>query len=119
MTTSKMSLEGRSASSSTSHLGYELDVEYSAKDIPLSTDNLDYHELDSFFKTPIEWEKIKKHCSSFIAINSDNDQYVPLKEADVFREKLGAKVIIEHDKGHMGKSDKVAELPSMLEAVKE
>lgn len=30
----------------TSHLGYELDVEYSAKDIPLSTDNLDYHGIE-------------------------------------------------------------------------
>jgi len=82
------------------------------------TDPLGYKEIESFFKTPIEWDKIKQHCSNFVAINSDNDQYVPLKHADIFKEKLGAKVIIEHGKGHMGGSENMKELPSALEAVK-
>jgi predicted alpha/beta hydrolase family esterase len=83
------------------------------------TDDLGYKEFDSFFQTPIEWDKIKQHCRDFVAIHSDNDQYVPLKHADIFKERLGAKVIIEHDKRHMGPEDKLMELPSALESVKE
>jgi len=82
------------------------------------TDNLGYKEMDSFFQTPIEWDNIRQHCIDFVAIHSDNDQYVPLKHADIFKEKLGAKVIIEHNKRHMGPEDKLMELPSALEAVK-
>ena len=82
------------------------------------TDPLGYKELESFFRKPISWEKIREHCSDFTAIHSDNDPYVPLKYADIFREKLNARVVIEHGKGHMGESDKTKELPSALEAVK-
>jgi len=82
-------------------------------------DPLGFKELESFFQSPIEWDKIRQHCDSFVAINSDDDQYVPLKHVDIFKEKLGAKVVIEHDKRHMGPEDKTMELPSVLEAVKE
>lgn len=81
------------------------------------TDALGYKEIESFFRTPIEWGKIRQHCSKFVAINSDNDQYVPLRHADIFKEKLGAKVIIEHGKGHMGGSENLKELPSVLESI--
>ena len=83
------------------------------------TDALGYKEIESFFQKPIEWDKIRHHCSKFVAINSDNDPYVPLKHADVFNEKLGAKTIIENNKGHMSGSANIKELPSVLEAVTE
>jgi predicted alpha/beta hydrolase family esterase len=82
------------------------------------TDPLGYRELENYFQKPIDWEKIKKHCSDFVAINSDNDPYVPLKHADAFRERLGARIIIEHGKGHMSDSANIKELPSVLKAVK-
>jgi len=44
------------------------------------TDNLDFKEIKSFFEAPIDFEKIKNHCSNFVAIHSDNDPYVSLKE---------------------------------------
>jgi hypothetical protein len=53
-----------------------------------------------WLETPIDWEKIKKHCPKFIAIFSDDDPYVYLEEGDLFKEKLGAKVIVEHKMGH-------------------
>lgn len=31
-------------------------------------------ELSSFFQTPINWKKIKKHCNKFVAIHSDDDE---------------------------------------------
>lgn len=80
-------------------------------------DNLGYKELDNYFQKPIGWKRIKSHCSDFVAIHSDNDQYVPMKHADAFRKELGAKVIVEHQKGHMSGEDNIKELPSVLEAV--
>ena len=52
------------------------------------TSNLGYKELQSFFKTPINWKKIKAQCKKFIAIHSDNDPYVSLHYANFFKEKL-------------------------------
>lgn len=63
-------------------------------------DNLGYEELNNFFETPINFEKIKSKAWHFLAINSDNDPYVPLKHGDFLKEKLGAKLIIKHNMGH-------------------
>ena len=83
------------------------------------SDYLGFKEIENFFERPIQWEKIRKHCSDFTAIHSDNDPYVPLKYADIFKERLGAKIIIEHGKGHMGGKDKTNELLSVLKALEE
>jgi len=81
------------------------------------TDDLGYEELSNYFQKPIEWDNIKEHCKRFIAIHSDNDKYVDLKHGDIFKEKLGAEIIIKHQKGHFSGSDGTKELPSALEAV--
>lgn len=68
--------------------------------------------------TPIDFEKISTVCPRITAIFSDNDPFVSLKESSVaFKEKLGAKIVIEHDKGHFSGSDGITELPSALQAV--
>lgn len=64
------------------------------------TDDLGYEELKNFFETEINFEKIKQKTSTFIIILSDNDPYVDLKYGDIFKEKLGADVIILNNKGH-------------------
>lgn len=81
------------------------------------SDTLNYKELGTFFTKPIEWEKIKSHCENFVAIFSDNDPYVPLKHAEIFKEKLGAEIIIEHNMKHFSGDDGVNELPVALESV--
>lgn len=83
------------------------------------TDNLGYKELDNYFSKPIEWEKIKTACSRFVAIHSTNDPYVPMKHGEIFREKLGAKIVVEEKKGHMGGSDNLKDLQSAVDAVVE
>ena len=70
-----------------------------------------------WLETPIDWEKAKSHTANFTAIFSDNDPFVPVADAGVFREKLGAEVITEKGKGHFSGSDGVTELPSALEAI--
>lgn len=78
------------------------------------SDNLGFKEIDSFFSKPIGWEKIKSRCGKFAAINSKNDVYVPLKHGKIFREKLGAELIVKDKMGHFSR---VRELPDALETV--
>ena len=58
---------------------------------------------------------IKKHTDKFVCILSDNDSYVPLSNAELFKEKLNAKIIIEHDKGHYTAGDNVKENRTVVE----
>jgi hypothetical protein len=81
------------------------------------TSNLGYKELESFFPTFVDWDKVKQHCSKFVAIHSDNDPYVSLHYADLFKENLGAQIIIKESMKHFSGDDGVNELPDALESV--
>lgn len=72
-----------------------------------------------WIETPIDTEKIKTVCQKFTAIFSDNDPYVPVSDAEIFRERLNAKIIIEHNRGHMGGHDNLKEFPLVLNELTE
>ena len=76
-------------------------------------------ELSSFFKKPINWSKIKKHCPRFITIHSDNDPYVPLSHGHLFKEKLGAKLICRQNNKQLSGDYEIFQLPSALAALLE
>ncbi|MFA5841465.1 MAG: alpha/beta hydrolase [Candidatus Paceibacterota bacterium] len=65
----------------------------------------------------INWDKVRPCAGKFVGIFSDNDELVPLTDSEIFREKLGAQIIIEHNKGHFSGEDGVTELPSALQAI--
>jgi hypothetical protein len=48
----------------------------------------------------IKFSKVKPKIGKAVALFSDNDPWVPLSDSKIFRKKLGAKIIIEHNKGH-------------------
>lgn len=81
------------------------------------TTTLGYSEFNSFYSNPIDYEKIKSRCMGVVAIHSDNDPFVPINYGDIFKEKLNARVVMEHDMGHFSVDKNVTELPSALEAV--
>jgi len=68
--------------------------------------------------TPIDFDKIKT-LAKYIAFFSDNDPDVDMDDSEIFSEKLNAKIIIEHDKGHFSDDAGVFELHSLLHEVKE
>jgi predicted alpha/beta hydrolase family esterase len=69
-----------------------------------------------WLETPINFEKVLQKTNKFTAIFSDNDPHVPIEEAEFFKEKLGAKTMIEHNKSHFsGDEDGIKELPIALE----
>ena len=67
-----------------------------------------------WIKIPINFDKIKNHTENFILINSDNDPYVPVSDAEIFKEKLGAKILFEHNKGHISAEDGIKSIPIVL-----
>ncbi|MEK7178274.1 MAG: alpha/beta hydrolase [Patescibacteria group bacterium] len=70
-----------------------------------------------WLETPLNWDKIKSRANKFVAIFSDNDMIIPFSDSEIFKEKLNAKIIIEHQKGHFSGSDGIKELPSALSAI--
>lgn len=70
-----------------------------------------------WLETPIDWQKVKSRAKRFTAIFSDSDPLVPLGDSEIFKENLGAAIIIEHQKGHFSGSDGVTELPSARDAI--
>ena len=72
---------------------------------------------DHWLKRPINFGKVRKHLPKSIAIFSDNDSYVPLDNQDDFKNKLGSKIIVEHNKGHFNTIAGIGtiELPVVLE----
>jgi len=73
----------------------------------------------AWLETPIDYEKIATHTNNFVGIFSDNDPFVPLLENEtLLKEKLNAKTIVLHNKGHFTGEDNVTELPEVLEILK-
>lgn len=70
-----------------------------------------------WIETPIDFEKIERHTQNFFAIFSDDDEVVPISNKEIFEQKLGAKTIVEHGKGHFSGTDGVTELPAVLETI--
>ena len=70
-----------------------------------------------WLETGIDLKKVRDRLSKSVAIFSDNDPYVPLNNKEEYENKLGSKIIIEHNKGHFNPSDGVTEFPVALDAV--
>lgn len=85
------------------------------------TEDLGFKELKSFFARPLDFAEIKAHASKFVAINSDNDPYVPVRYGEELRDELGAKLIVKHKmghfSGHVGDPGTCESLPDVADAV--
>lgn len=76
-------------------------------------------EFESFFRTPLDFEKVRRVTGKFIAIHSNNDPVVPFVQGELFQNKLGAKLIVVPNGGHFDIDDGFAEFPVVLESVLE
>lgn len=72
---------------------------------------------ESWLQTPIDFDKIRNTTLEMVAIQSDNDPYVPFADAEEFNKFLGAKIIIEHNAGHISGEDGIISLPNALTAL--
>jgi len=67
----------------------------------------------AWLETPIDFEKLKRN--KIVAIFSDNDEFVPVSDSKLFEERLNAKIIIEHNRGHFDDEANIKELPIVLD----
>jgi predicted alpha/beta hydrolase family esterase len=67
-----------------------------------------------WLETPINTDKIKTLTKNIVAVFSDDDPDVSLDDSKLFKERLGAKIIVEHNKGHFSDDACVTELPVVL-----
>jgi len=68
-----------------------------------------------WIETPINYERVMRAANVIVAIFSDDDPAVPLSDAELFRERLGATIIVERGKGHFSGSDNITTLPVVAE----
>ena len=72
-----------------------------------------------WINTPIDFDKIKQKISRITVFLSSNEPYGCVKENEkTFKEKLGAKVIIEKNKGHFTEKDGIVEIPEVIDIIK-
>ncbi len=72
-----------------------------------------------WMETPINWKKVKSNIKNqAICIFSDNDPYVPLSNADLFKKELNAKIIIEHNKYHFDIANNITENKTAVDEIK-
>ncbi|MEK7101543.1 MAG: alpha/beta hydrolase [Patescibacteria group bacterium] len=68
--------------------------------------------------TPIDFESLKQKTSHYVLILSDDDPWVPVDTTKKqFEKNVGAKVIIEHHKGHFTEEDGITEVPMVIKEV--
>jgi uncharacterized protein len=102
------------------------------------SESLGIPEIESFFQKPLDYEKIKRSVrniptpsraaratppergiitSGFVAINSDDDPYVPMSQGKILEKELGAELIVMHNCGHLNAGTGFFELPIVLEKI--
>lgn len=64
-----------------------------------------------WIQTPINLKRIRQKKNTFVALFSDNDPYVPIENASVYEQLVGAKIFIEKNQGHFSEHDGVTSLP--------
>lgn len=74
--------------------------------------------LADFCNLPLDYDKVKKHAREFVMVASDNDHLIPLSASEELGQKLGARMVVEHNKlGHFVTG--VKEIPSLLNIILE
>lgn len=84
-------------------------------------ESLEIEEISNFFETPIDLEKVKTKAKHFTTIHSDDDPFVPLKHGDIFKEKLGAELIVKrgmkHFSGPFDDQESCLSLPDVAQTI--
>ncbi len=70
-----------------------------------------------WLETQIDTDKVRDSAGKIIAIFCDDDLYVPISNAETFKKRLNAEIIMQTGKGHFSGEDGVTELPEALDAI--
>lgn len=76
--------------------------------------NIGIPQISEFYSLPVDVTKARVHTDKFVMIHSDNDEDVPFEKAMEFKNQLNAKLILEHNMGHISEDAGIRQLPSAL-----
>lgn len=68
-----------------------------------------------WLETPINCEKVKEHVGKILAIFSTDDDCVPVSDSEIFKDKLGAEIIIKENEKHFNKTKEIKEIIEFIE----
>lgn len=71
-----------------------------------------------FFRTPFNWDKIKRNCRRFFAYNGDNDPYVPLDKGRELARHLDIQLQIIKGGGHINEAAGFTRFERILQDIK-
>src|SRR3989344_70783 len=82
------------------------------------TDLGDQNEKESgYYNDPWQWEKIKKNASWIVQFASQDDPYIPIKEARYIHEQLSSEYHEYNDEGHFGSDVNKEEFPELIQVI--
>ncbi len=67
-----------------------------------------------WINTKIDFDRIRRHMEKSLCIFSDDDNWVASSEHKIFREELGAKIIIKKGMGHFDDAEQIPEVLKFL-----
>lgn len=72
-----------------------------------------------FFNVKWNWKKVRNSCKEFIFIYSDDDPYVPARQAEILNEKLGGELVCIHGAKHFSSNTnpRFKKFPEILEFI--
>lgn len=73
--------------------------------------------LGPWIERSIDLSKAKAHSERFVSVFSDNDPFIPLGDSDIFKAKLGSKIIVIPRGGHFSGSEGYSELHVALNEI--
>ena len=80
--------------------------------------NEDFDKINNtFYNKDFDWERIRNNSQNISVFHGDNDPYVPVKEAGDLAEKLGVKVRLIKEGGHLNESAGYTEFSDLLSAL--
>jgi len=105
-------LDGKLSAEGEEHIGGAIFVSGFATSVGVK-------ETESFFEGAVDFERVKRKSKhGFVAINSDNDPYVPMERAEELRDGLGARLVVLHGAGHINTDAGYVELPEAVEELR-
>jgi predicted alpha/beta hydrolase family esterase len=84
-----------------------------------SAENPGFEELNSFFETMFDHERMRKASKKFVAIHSDDDPVVPFEMGKRMSDILQAEFITIHNGEHLNAGNGLFEMPIVLEKILE
>lgn len=74
--------------------------------------------FEPWLNAPLDYERIRSKTRSVAVFLDDSDPWIPLQSTqEIAKEKLGAKIIIEHAAAHFSDEEGKVEVPAVLKEI--